>query len=286
MSDSVSLILDTDIGDDVDDAFALAQAALHPSIDLVAITTCWGDTAARARLARRVLDAAGGDRVPIHPGPDTSFDTGDTVATEMTSGQGHIPSEAALPTQDAVDYLVETVLSAPGEFTLCAVGPLTNVAHAIRRDGGFASALAGLVVMGGRLAGGEDEYNFRCDLAAAEVVLQSDANLRIGPIDSTRGAVIDRSHLARLTSDDAELPRLLAAMLDQYLDGVGRDWTSMYDPVTLSSVYSTEFCRIESRDLGLAARGKGRLEPGLRHTEIIGEVNGPAFIEHLMALIN
>ena len=76
MSDSVSLILDTDIGDDVDDAFALAQAALHPSIDLVAITTCWGDTAARARLARRVLDAAGGDRVPIHPGPDTSFGSG------------------------------------------------------------------------------------------------------------------------------------------------------------------------------------------------------------------
>ena len=184
MSDSVSLILDTDIGDDVDDAFALAQAALHPSIDLVAVTTCWGDTVARARLAGRVLTAAGRDRVPIHPGPNTSLTTGDRVVTQMTSGRGHIPSEVHLRVQDAVDYLVETVLSAPGEYTLCAVGPLTNVAHAIRRDWRFASALAGLVVMGVRLAGGgEGEYNFRCDLAAAEVVLQSDANLRIGPID-------------------------------------------------------------------------------------------------------
>ena len=68
-------------------AFALAQAALHPSIDLVAVTTCWGDTVARARLAGRVLTAAGRDRVPIHPGPNTSLTTGDRVVTEMTSGR-------------------------------------------------------------------------------------------------------------------------------------------------------------------------------------------------------
>ena len=75
-------------------------------------------------------------------------------------------------------------------------------------------------------------------------------------------------------------------MLDQYLDGVGRDWTSMYDPVTLSSVYSTEFCRFESHDLGLAANGEGLLKPGARYAEVISEVNGPAFVDYLMALIS
>lgn len=287
MDATVRLILDTDIGDDVDDAFALALAALHPKISLAGVTTCWGDTLRRGRLARRVLQAAGAGDVKVFAGPQTSLSTGETVRNSFESGEGHIPDAGRIEAVPAVDFLVESVLSRPGQYVLCAIGPLTNVALAMRKHPRFAESLRMLVVMGGWLdpSDGQDDYNLAVDPLAAGEVLASTANLRIGPIDSTRHAVMNVSHRDRLARAGTDLARLLVGMFDQYLSRLGRQTTSMYDPATLSTVYQTDFARLETMALGLDERRAGVLISGNRKTEVIAEINGRAFIDHLVDML-
>jgi inosine-uridine nucleoside N-ribohydrolase len=96
---------------------------------------------------------------------------------------------------DAVDYLVETVLAHPGEITLLAVGPLTNVATAILREPTFAGSLRQLTIMGGKVdmsnsSWGPGEHNIKCDPEAASVVFRSGAHIDLVPLDVTLRALI------------------------------------------------------------------------------------------------
>ena len=131
---SIPLLLDTDIGSDIDDAVCLAYLLANPSFDLLGITTVSGDTVQRAQLAS-VLCRIAGRRIPIHPGRRrTLFDE------EM---QPHVPQARALDrwahdttfTQgEAVEFLRHTIRSRPGEITLLGIGPMSNLAALFAAD--------------------------------------------------------------------------------------------------------------------------------------------------------
>ena len=152
---TIPLLLDTDIGDDVDDAFALLLAARQPAIELLGVTTVYGPVQERALIARKLLDTAGRSDVPVAVGEGITL-AGRDPGRVLTSGQGYVDlSEwerlaAALHPQPGVDFLIETVLSAPEPPVLVALGPLTNVAAALRREPRLAGHLRSLILMGGR----------------------------------------------------------------------------------------------------------------------------------------
>jgi inosine-uridine nucleoside N-ribohydrolase len=122
------IILDTDIGDDIDDAFALALALRSPEVEILGITTAWGDTELRARLVQRFLKENGAPGIPIAAGIATRSVGQFSQARWARDGA---PFEKKV---DAVDFLLEQVRKMPGDITLVAIGPLTNVAAAIDRD--------------------------------------------------------------------------------------------------------------------------------------------------------
>ncbi|HET7770131.1 MAG TPA: nucleoside hydrolase, partial [Chloroflexota bacterium] len=259
----IDLLLDTDIGDDVDDVFALLLAARHPDVGLRAVTTVFGQVDERARLARHVLELAGRRDVPVAVGARETLDgrdpTGGGGAT-MASAPGLVGpagSEAwerlgaALDPRPAADLLIELIRGASGPIVLAAIGPLTNVAAAFRRAPDLAQKLDRLVLMGGRVGEGAErgEHNFNCDPDATRVVLESGASLRIGTWEVTAQARLTAEHVTRLRAGDAAC-RSAATQLETYLAHRRRDWTSMYDPLSMTLAYTDRY--LETRPMRLS----------------------------------
>ncbi len=143
------VILDTDIGDDIDDAFALALVLQSPELKLLGVTTAFGDTALRARLVDRYLTAVGRGDVPIAAGVTTP-------AKNVFTQRVYAERGPQMQFADGVDFLLGQIRAHPGEITLIAIGPLTNVQAAIARDPETFKQLKRVVLMGGSIERGYD----------------------------------------------------------------------------------------------------------------------------------
>src|SRR5262245_31044648 len=179
VSHASKVILDTDIVDDIDDAFALALALRSPEIELIGITTAWGDTALRAKLANRLLQEAGAQAIPERAGVPTESKSSFTQKQWASEGA---PAPAS---PDAGEFPREQAKKSPVEITLVAIGPLTKLGAAIDRDADGFRKFRRVVLMGGSIRRGygdlgyapdrgpEPEYNIYCDVKAAGKLLGS-----------------------------------------------------------------------------------------------------------------
>ena len=123
------VIFDTDIGDDIDDAFALALAVSSPKLEVIGVTTAWGNTDLRARLAERLLKAMGHGEIPVAVGPKTQ-----ASSTFTQARWAEVEPEPAKGWPDATDFTLNAIRRNPGEITLIAVAPFSNVG-ALHRSG-------------------------------------------------------------------------------------------------------------------------------------------------------
>ena len=241
----ISLILDTDIGDDVDDAFALAFAARHPRIRLCAVTTVLGDTRWRAALTLRLLDQLGLDDVPVAAGEPSAGIEGIPL-----SGDVALPLGSDDPRRDsrsAVDLMADVIAAAPEPVWLATIGPATNAAALLSERPEALDRLAGIVMMGGRDdPANPREHNFGADPAAAAAVCNSGRCVRVGDYLVTSQARLRREDLARVRCAPGA-GASLSQMLGTYLDRRDRDWTSMYDPAALTLALGEDFLRLDPR---------------------------------------
>ena len=122
------VIIDTDIGDDIDDAFAVAIALGDPRLEVIGITTAWGDTRTRTLLVRRLLATVGRQDVVVAQGPTTA----NTVP--FTQRKWAIGAADTTPAPDAIEFIREQARNRPGEITLIALAPLSNIEALQRRD--------------------------------------------------------------------------------------------------------------------------------------------------------
>lgn len=226
-----SVIFDTDLGTDVDDALALAVLFGEPTVDLRAVTTVYGDTLLRARLASRYARLAGRD-VPAFAG------RGPTLSGREVWWAGH---EGTLHDQledepvaagDAVDILVETVLADPGELDIIAVGPLTNIATAIDRHDAFAGAVRHLWLMGGGVETDEPEHNFRSDVIASQRVLGARIPTTIATLDATRRVQLRAQQIDDIAGS-GPLGAALQRDIHQWWAFWNETWNVPHDPVTV-----------------------------------------------------
>ena len=235
------VILDCDPG--IDDSLAVWLALAADAIDLLAITTVAGNVPLThtARNARRVCTLAGRE-VPVYAGCSRPLMRPSGVTAEEIHGDdglgGVALPEPAFDLQPghAVDYLVDTVMTLePGEITLCAVGPLTNVALAVIKQPAVATRLREIVIMGGAAAEPGNvtpvaEFNIYVDPHAAQVVLDAGANVTLAPLDLTHQAIATAARRDRLRAQPGRVAETAAAMLDHY--DVGDP--ALHDPCTIA----------------------------------------------------
>jgi purine nucleosidase len=184
----VPVIFDTDIGTDIDDAYALAVLMQRPELQLLGVTTVSSDAVARARLAAKLLAVAGGkwSSVPVYAGISTPVQ----YMKQVEWAQGF--RSPALRTSGGIDFMRREINRRPGEITIIAVGELTNVAALLESEPGIGKKIRAIALMGGALYRGhapgskpEPEWNIKSNAAAARAVFTAGVPLLVAPLDST-----------------------------------------------------------------------------------------------------
>jgi inosine-uridine nucleoside N-ribohydrolase len=202
------VILDVDTG--TDDAVALMTAALSPDLDLIGATTVNGNTTVdnTTENTLRVFDWIGLPQIPVHRGMDRPLAQKRVdqlnPARRIHGDLLDLPaaSTARLQPGHAVDWLIETYLASAGDIVLCPVGPLTNIATAIRKEPRILDAIPQIVVMGGAHDHGNTtasaEFNIWLDPEAARVVVNCGRPIRMIPLDATHRALVSTEDAGRL----------------------------------------------------------------------------------------
>ncbi|MBI2940075.1 MAG: nucleoside hydrolase [Chloroflexi bacterium] len=249
------VILDTDVGGDIDDAFAIALLALSPEIELVGMTTEHGDTRRRAAIARKLLRLLGRGNVPVVAGRQQPLEPGQPAFWGGSEGEGFVTTAdvAAEPVGDAVAFLREALRASPEPLTLITIGPMTNVGALVQQAPDLVTKIKTLVVMGGILDAGavpvHHEWNLNSDPLAAELALNCGAPLVVGVQDVVKSPTIGPTERQRLLDAGGPAHRGIVAMLDRWLAVVQRAWTSMYDPATAAWTLGWPYLKLEPRRL-------------------------------------
>jgi purine nucleosidase len=215
------VILDCDPG--IDDAFAIAFACGHPGIELCGVTTVAGNVSLDRTTgnALAVLNFLGRADVPVaagSPAPLLRRFSTDGVHGESGLGAATLPAPRSRPAAaHAVDFLIERIAAAPGEVTLVATGPLTNIALAVRRHPPLVTQVADFLIMGGAAGRGNvtpaAEFNIWCDPEAAAIVFAAGWRVTMAGLDVTLQArataeVRDRMRALGRLGDELLLPGL------------------------------------------------------------------------------
>jgi inosine-uridine nucleoside N-ribohydrolase len=243
------VLLDTDIGSDIDDAVCLAYLLAQPECELLGITTVTGQAVRRARMASALCAVAGRD-VPIFPGADCPLLIGQK--------QTEVPQAAALdrwehradfPTGEAVEFLRSTIRSHPCEVVLLTIGPLTNAALLFAVDPEIPALLKGLVMMCGVFGGppegrGPLEWNARGDPHATAVVYRARPPVhRSVGLDVTVHCRMDADAVRRRFGHERLRPVLDFA--EVWFEG-GRNVITFHDPLAAATVFEPGLCAFES----------------------------------------
>ncbi len=263
------IILDCDPG--IDDAIAILLALASPEVELLAVTTVVGNTslANATRNALDVLAWAGRPDIPVATGaaiaigPPNDIPWNDAIGVHGETGLdgAELPRAATMTVAEpAVELIARTVLARPGEITLVATGPLTNVAHLLEQHPAVGPALRDLVIMGGSLAGGNmseyAEFNIWCDADAAQQVLAAGLDPILVGLDVTRRATLSEADvydLEALPSLGAGIHGMLRFYLEKHREWHGNNHVQQHDSLALSWVIDPTLLVIEPRTLDVDA---------------------------------
>ena len=253
------LLVDTDIGSDVDDALALLFALRCPYLKVEGVTTVYGKTDVRAKIAKKVVDYSGQD-IPVHAGEGTPLKTDFPIWHTGREGEGVLtPEEYSLSLEEmdignqAVDFLVDKIMGSPGQYNITTLGALTNIAQAIIKEPQVADNIKHIYIMGGGISfpnklnlkkivpTTDAEHNFRCDIQAAQIVMGSTIPKTIFPIDTTAQVPIERWDFEYMVPGDQcqQAVKNLTDVWFDYRDQIfGRrvDYTCMHDPLTVAAI--------------------------------------------------
>ncbi len=273
------VIIDTDIGDDVDDAFALALALRSLELEIIGVTTTFGDTETRARIVDRFLEETGHTEIPVAAGAST------VIKNPMTQRRYAERVHAAKTSHPrAADFLLEQIRRYPGQITLIAIGPLMNVGAAIDQDAATFRKLKRVVLMGGSVRRGygdlgytaprgpEPEWNIINDIPSAQKLFASGVPLAVMPLDSTQ-LKLDEVKRVFLFSQGTPITDQLTILYHLW----GQETPTLFDPMTVAYAVNPELCPVQPMHIRVDEKGFTREEPGAPNADVCLDSNPDEF---------
>lgn len=239
------IIIDTDIGSDIDDAMALALAMRSPEIKLEGVTTVYGDVDLRAKMAKKMLQFGKIEDVRVYAGINNPLLNNREIWMAGHEGEGLLTDEDVIEydAKHAVDFIIETVMNNPREITLVTIGPLTNIAASIIREPKVAENVKEIIMMGGVTRFGDMgpemrlvEHNIVCDPEAASVVFRSGAPIVMVGLDVTLKVIITEEERRKLHETGDPLNMALSNMMKRWFEYNKEQHTYMHDPLTVALV--------------------------------------------------
>ena len=290
------LLVDTDIGSDIDDTVCLAYLLCQKQCEILGITTVSGEPVVRAKLTSALLKAAGRDDIPIYPGVEQPL----LIAQKQPVAHqvkylSKWPHETKFPEGQAIEFMRRTIRENPNEITLLAVGPMTNIALLFAVDPEIPALLKRLVVMCGAFTYrylGEpclSEWNARCDPHATAMIYNAPVkNIVSVGLDVTTEVVLEKDEVIKRFNND-----ILKVVLDfsGILDNT-RESIVFHDPLAAAVIFKKEICDFRRGNVEIETRSE-RLE-GLTYwkadekgkNEVAFGVNKEMYFEHFFDTIN
>jgi inosine-uridine nucleoside N-ribohydrolase len=281
------VIIDTDIGDDIDDAFAVALAVRSPELEILGVTTTFGDTEARARIVDRLLGEAGRGDIPVLAGAPTKTSN---VLNQRRYGEGGRFGKASHA--NAVDFILEEVRKYPGQITLVGIGPLMNVGAVIDKDAATFRKLKRVVIMGGSIEcgygelwfcperGPDAEWNIINDIGSAKKLFTAGVPLYVMPLDSTQ-LKFDETKRAYLFRQGTPLTDALTLLYHEW----GQETPTLFDPVTIAFILNPKICPVEPMHIRVDDKGFTRKEAGEPNAQVCMKSDEEAFFRLLIGRI-
>lgn len=255
------IIIDTDPG--IDDSLAILLALASPEIQLEGLTVVHGNSSMEqgAINALSILELAGASHIPVAEGCELPLVQPSLLAPETHGNTGLGYAKLSVPqgrpiAQHGSDFLIEQIMSNPGEITLVAIGPLTNVALAIRQEPRIVGAVKELFIMGGALRHEGNttplaEFNTYVDPHAAHIVYHSGMPITLTPLDVTYQCVLLAEDVERIQEVASGIPPFIADATRFYMEFhdeyQGIQGCVINDPLTLALTFAPELCDYEEQ---------------------------------------
>lgn len=291
---ATKILLDTDIGSDIDDAICLAYLLAQPECELLGITTVTGEVEKRAMLASVLCKVAGKD-IPIFPGAAQPLFTPikQAQAPQATS-LARWEHQTSFPRGEAIEFLRQTIRKHPGEITLLTIGPLTNIALLFAVDPEIPALLKGLVMMCGIFfiwGPGACEWNALNDPYATALVYRT-------TVKTHRSIGLDVTSKVQMSAEHFRKRCMPMPLLQPVVDFAG-EWfkhqsnVTFHDPLAAATLFDERICRftpgyVEVEHVSPMLEGLTRWNKASKYPkhEIATEVDSERFFTHYFSVFS
>ena len=288
------IILDTDIGDDIDDALALAFAIMSGKIEILGVTTVFRNAEQRAELACCLLEALGRTGIPVYAGIGKtllqSIPDWEQVASSHRPRQMEVlkrkqPSFQPQP-GNAVDFIINTVMDSDGDIVLVPIGPFTNIAAAFTMEPRLAQKTQ-IVMMGGATDRVRAEWNALCDPEATRIVFNTGVPITMIGLDVTTKCVMSYEQVKAIGSVDRPINQICFELIHLWGGENPEPRPTLHDPLAVATLIDPTLC--EARELRIevetqAAHLRGATVPvaGEPNTSVCVSVDATRFMDHFV----
>ena len=230
------IIIDTDIGDDIDDAMAIALALKSKELEILGVTTVLRDVDKRARMARNMLDVAGRKDIPVYKGIGTPL----VHKVDMF----HVPPQWSPDMEayeyntdmDAVDFMAAMIRKHPGEVTLVPIGPLTNICVLFLKNPDLKDKVKSVNLMGGCYYSFINEYNMEKDPEAAKYLFDSNLPIKAIGLDVIRQCGLKQEHMEKFENSNDPFIKFVMKLITAWRRG-SKNNPCLCDPMAVFSVF-------------------------------------------------
>ncbi len=292
-SHTIPVIIDTDIGDDVDDLLAIAYALTQEKIEILGLTTVFKNTRARARMARYFLQLADLPGLPVHAGIGEPI-VNKVTTTDIPCQYSEMMDDVEIDSSDAIPFLIRTL--ANRKVTIVCIGPLTNIATLIEKRPDLSGNIDRLVMMGGSYYRHATEWNILCDPEAAHIVFNAGIKIQALGLDVTTLCGLSQAQFDSIKPTG----RVGTFLLDMCREWLGHSGflPVLHDPLTIHSLIDSDDLNYRPERVHIELTGKytrgmtycedhglwGR-EAQNPNVNVACDVNGPGFVDHFLGCV-
>lgn len=259
------VIIDTDIGDDIDDLIAIALGLKLENIEIIGITTVFCDTLARARIARRALTLAGRKDIPVYAGSRDGLNgKNDCPRLCQMTEDADLPEYDAINAkqaasdggESAVDFILGNARKYKEELVILGIGPLTNLAKAFLKDPVAMNSVKKIVIMGGTFLEQHREWNILCDIEAAVILFERAEKLYCVGFDVTKKTTVPHiEHKEMMKKTGEPFRDYMADLVALWSE---RSWhaPTLHDPLAMYYISDPEVLQMKVAKVKIETKGE------------------------------
>ncbi len=299
MNERKKIIIDTDIGDDIDDAFAIALALKAPELEILGITTVFQNVSMRAKQVKALLASYKAEKLPVYKGlgkplsrkgqaPDRDWEEGIINCQYYPELEKYEYEE-----EEAVKFIVRMLKQYPGEVTLVPIGPLTNIAAAIKKAPDIVPLIKDIRLMGGVFFRNFAEWNILCDPEAAKIVFACGAPVYAVGLDVTENCLMSERDIRSYLNKKKPESEVLQKYLAMWVDYNKKNRPILHDPLTVETLINPDIVTFQQINVKVITEeghaGETRFVPeaeeGSSAIKIAVEVKSKEFVDFFTSTV-